>query len=58
MSAERKVRGTARPPDPIKVAIAILALLLGCILVLWIITRMLHREESQPEVLPRSEKSK
>jgi len=57
MSAERKVRGTAGAHDAIKVAIAILGLLVGCILVLWIFTRMSHREQSRPEVLPRSGKS-
>ena len=57
MSSGRKVRSVTRTIDATKAAIVILGLLLGCILVLWVITRMTQPKEIEPDVTPRPGKS-
>ncbi|MEO6788805.1 MAG: hypothetical protein ABI318_22005 [Chthoniobacteraceae bacterium] len=57
MSAGRKVRSATKALDAIKVAIVIIGLLLGCIVVLWVVTHMLQPTEPQPDHTPRPGKS-
>ena len=58
MSApQRRVRRNTKSLDAIKAAAIILSLLLGCILILWLVTPFLRPKEPQPDLTPQPGKS-
>ena len=58
MSApRRRIRRNTKSLDAVKAAAIILGLLLGCILILWLLTPLLRPKEPQPDLTPRPGKS-
>jgi hypothetical protein len=57
MSSGRKVRSAVKSIESIKAAVTIVGLLLGCILILWIVTRLMQPKEPPPDHTPRPGKA-
>lgn len=58
MSApKRRVRRNTKSLEAIKAAAVILGLLLGCLIVLWLATPLLHQRQQQPDLTPQPGKN-
>jgi predicted phage tail protein len=54
---QRRIRGNTKALDALKAGAVIMLFLLGCILVLWLVTQLLRPKENEPDMTPQHGKS-
>ena len=52
MSTPRRIRRNTKPLEVLKAAAIIIGLLIGCILILWLVTPLLRSNKPEPELSP------
>jgi hypothetical protein len=53
----RRIRRNTKGLDALKAAAIIIVMLIGCILILWLLTQLLRNEDTGPEPAPQPAQS-
>ncbi len=56
VTAPRRIRRNTKALDSLKAGAIIVLMLIGCILIAWVVTQLMHSKEAPPDLTPKHDR--